>query len=76
MLRCRAEPSRPPSRSIAAKVLQRLRLRDAVFRHLTRAAAITVLVILSGIIISLVYGSLPALRTFGFGFLYRESGTR
>ena len=56
-----------------AKVLQRLRLGDAAFRHLTRAAAITVLVILGGIIVSLVYGSWPALRTFGVGFLFEES---
>ena len=56
-----------------AKVLQRLRLGDVGFRHLTRAAAITVLVILGGIIISLVYGSLPALSKFGFKFLITES---
>ena len=56
-----------------AKVLQRLRLGDAAFRHLTRAAAITVLIILGGIIVSLVHGSWPALRTFGFGFLFEES---
>ena len=31
-----------------------------------------VLIILSGIIISLVHGSWPALRTFGVSFLYRE----
>ena len=41
-----------------AKVLQRLRLGDVGFRHLTRAAAIAVLIILGGIIISLVHGSL------------------
>ena len=40
-----------------AKVLQRLRLGDIAFRHLTRAAAVTVLVILGGIIFSLVWGS-------------------
>ena len=56
-----------------ARVLQRLRLGDAAFRHLTRAAAVTVLVILGGIIVSLVYGSLPALRTFGVGFLFEQS---
>ena len=38
-----------------AKVLQRLRLGDVAFRHLTRAAAVTVLVILGGIIFSLVW---------------------
>ncbi len=52
-----------------AKVLRRLQLGDAVYRNLTRAAAITVLVILGGIIISLVDGSWLALRTFGLNFL-------
>src|SRR6187551_2422619 len=56
-----------------AKVLQRLRMGDSVYRHLTRVAAITVLVILGGIIISLVWGSLPALRTFGVRFLYEDA---
>ena len=55
-----------------SKVLQRLRLRDAIFRNLTRVSAITVLIILSGIIVSLIQGSLPALRTFGWGFLVHE----
>jgi phosphate transport system permease protein len=54
------------------KVLGRLRLGDSVFRHLTRAAAIGVLLLLSGVIISLIDGSIPALRTFGFGFLVSE----
>ena len=56
-----------------AKILGRLRLGDAAFRHLTRAAAVTVLIILGGIIVSLVHGSWPALRTFGVGFLFEES---
>jgi phosphate transport system permease protein len=59
-------------RADRSRVLQRLRTRDVGFRHLTRAAALAVLVILSGIIISLVYGSLPALRAFGFSFLYED----
>ncbi|HSL80327.1 MAG TPA: phosphate ABC transporter permease PstC, partial [Pseudolabrys sp.] len=42
-----------------ARVLQRLRLGDVAFRHVTRAAAMAVLVILGGIILSLVWGSLP-----------------
>ena len=57
------------SRVDRAKVLRRLQLGDAAYRHLTRAAAITVLVILGGIIISLVDGSWLALRTFGLNFL-------
>jgi phosphate transport system permease protein len=53
-----------------AKVLDRLRLGDAAFQQVTRAAAIFVLLLLSGVIISLVQGSIPALRTFGFSFLF------
>lgn len=55
------------------KILQRLRVGDAAFRHITRAAAVMVLIILGGIIVSLVMGSWPALREFGFSFLYVES---
>ncbi|MGA9209045.1 MAG: phosphate ABC transporter permease subunit PstC [Terriglobales bacterium] len=55
-----------------AKVLDRLRLGDVAFRQMTRAAAVGVLLLLSGVIISLVAGSLPAFRTFGFGFLVSE----
>ena len=56
-----------------AKVLNRLRFNDISFRFLTRAAAIAVLIILSGIIISLIHGSIPALSKFGFEFLIDES---
>jgi phosphate transport system permease protein len=52
-----------------ARVFDRLRLGDAAFRHVTRAAAFGVLLLLSGVIIALIQGSLPALRAFGFGFL-------
>jgi len=55
-----------------ARILQRLRLGDIAFRHLTRSAAILVLLILGGIIASLVHGAWPALQTFGFGFLTSE----
>jgi phosphate transport system permease protein len=56
-----------------AKVLNRLRLGDSTFRWLTRLAAIAVLIILGGIIVSLAHGSWPALRTFGFSFLVTET---
>jgi phosphate transport system permease protein len=56
-----------------ARVLDRLRIGDAVFRLLTRGAAMGVLALLSAVIISLIAGSLPAIRTFGFGFLVSES---
>ena len=55
-----------------AKALSRLRTADILFRVLTRAAAIAVLVILGGVIISLIDGSLPALRAFGLNFLVEE----
>src|SRR5256712_14081368 len=55
-----------------AKALNRLRVAYIVFRALTRAAAIAVLVILGGVIISLIDGSLPALRAFGLNFLVEE----
>jgi phosphate transport system permease protein len=42
---------------------------DVVFRALTLFFAVLVLLILSGVIVSLVSGALPALRAFGFGFL-------
>ncbi len=54
------------------KALAKLQLGDAVFRHLTRIAAIFVLIILSGVIFSLVVGSWPALREFGPGFLVSQ----
>ena len=55
-----------------ARVLQRLQFGDIAFRHLTRAAAIAVLIMLGGIVISLISGAWPALRAFGPAFLYEE----
>src|SRR5260370_14666322 len=59
-----------PSR---AKVLVRLRRSDDVFRILTRSAALAVLAILGGVIVSLIVGSIPALREFGFEFPFSQS---
>jgi phosphate transport system permease protein len=55
-----------------ARALNKLRITDVVFRALTRAAAIGVLAILGGVILSLLIGSLPALQTFGLNFLVSE----
>jgi phosphate transport system permease protein len=55
-----------------AKALARLSLGDAAFRVLTRIAALTVLLILGGVILSLFIGSLPALKAFGLQFLVEE----
>jgi phosphate transport system permease protein len=64
-----AEMSAVPTR---ARRLDRLRLGDALFHQLTRAAAVGVLILLGGVIFSLILGSLPALRAFGFNFLIEE----
>jgi phosphate transport system permease protein len=59
-----------PSR---AKVLVRLRRLDDFFRLLTRSAALAVLVILGGVIVSLIVGSIPALTAFGVAFPFSQS---
>jgi phosphate transport system permease protein len=56
-----------------AKVLDRLRLNDAAFRHVTRGAAILVLAVLGGVIVALISGALPALIAFGPAFLVTQS---
>ncbi len=55
------------------KVLRRFEIGDRIFHIVTRSSAITVLVVLGGVIVSLVQGSLPALSKFGFGFLTSEA---
>src|SRR5438874_12839380 len=55
-----------------AQALNRLRLADSVFRVLTRGAAVGLLIILGGVILSLFLGSLPALQAFGLDFLIEE----
>jgi phosphate transport system permease protein len=49
---------------------QAQRLLDWLFRAATQAAAVLVLLVLTGILASLLIGAAPALRTFGFGFLF------
>jgi phosphate transport system permease protein len=62
----------PTAAATRARALDRLRLGDIVFRYFTRGAAITVLLLLGGVIVSLFIGALPAIRQFGFGFLVSE----
>jgi phosphate transport system permease protein len=59
-------------RSSRARALARLRLGDLVFHALTRAAAVGVLLLLGGVIVSLVSGSIPAFQTFGLDFLVEQ----
>ena len=56
-----------------ARVLNRLRIGDIVFHRITKTAAVFVLVVLGGVIVSLFLGALPALQEFGFGFLTNQS---
>jgi phosphate transport system permease protein len=45
---------------------------ERVFRTATLASALLVLVLLAGVIVSLLHGAWPALRTFGWSFVTRE----
>jgi phosphate transport system permease protein len=55
------------------RTLRRFRLGDRTFAILTQSSAITVLVILAGVVLSLVHGSLPTWRAFGLDFFTTES---
>jgi phosphate transport system permease protein len=57
------------SKSIPDASLKLQRWLDLAFRHVTRFFAFLVLALLAGILVSLLLGSLPAFRAFGFGFL-------
>jgi phosphate transport system permease protein len=46
---------------------------DRVLHALTFGSAVLVLLVLGGVFVSLVHGSLPALQTFGFGFLTSQT---
>ena len=52
-----------------ARALSAFRLGDVTFYWITRVSAISVLLILGGIIISLIIGAWPAMKAFGFPFL-------
>jgi phosphate transport system permease protein len=59
-----------PSR---AKVLGKLRVSDNAFRLITRSAALLVLALLGGVIVSLIIGSMPALQALGLEFFTTQS---
>ncbi len=54
-------------------VVRRFGMSDVRFRILTAAAAFLVVAIFSGVIASLVIGALPAMREFGFAFVYTKA---
>ena len=49
--------------------LKRQNILDIVFRNMTRVSAFAVLALLTAILASLVIGSMPAIKAFGFNFL-------
>jgi phosphate transport system permease protein len=55
-----------------ARALRTFRRSDLRFYWLTRVSAISVLVILGGIIVSLIIGAWPAMQAFGFEFLWTQ----
>jgi phosphate transport system permease protein len=57
-----------PARRTRNDVARGFAANDNFFRRLTKGAAIFVLVLLGGVIVSLIRGSIPVFQTFGIGF--------
>ena len=55
-----------------ARALSAFKLGDTTFYWITRACAISVLLILGGIILSLIVGALPAMKQYGIAFLWSQ----
>lgn len=49
--------------------IRKQQLQDFLFHKLTFSFALFVLLMLAGIVVSLLLGALPAMKTFGFGFI-------
>jgi phosphate transport system permease protein len=60
-------------RADRTRTLRRFRIGDTTFRIMTLCSAVAVLVLLAGVMLSLVIGSLPAWKAFGLGFFTSES---
>jgi phosphate transport system permease protein len=57
---------------VRGHAIRRFALGDGFFRLVTQSAALVVLLILGGVIVSLIKGSLPAFQAFGLGFFTTE----
>ncbi|WP_342643394.1 phosphate ABC transporter permease subunit PstC [Rhodoligotrophos ferricapiens] len=62
-----------PAQFDRSHALKKFAATDTVFRGLTYSAAVAVLVLLGGVIVALIHGSYPALRTFGLEFFTTQS---
>ncbi len=56
-----------------AKAVRGFRLPDATFRIVSRSAAVLVLIILTGVVVSLIHGSIPVFNAMGFDFFTSSS---
>ena len=66
-------PARRVEDATRTSVLARFRTTDAVFGGLTLASAIFVLILLGGVIVSLIVGSVPAFKAFGLNFFLDQT---
>src|SRR3954471_12792388 len=55
-----------------ARALSAFKFGDLTFYWVTRASAVSVLLILGGIILSLIVGAWPAMKQYGFAFLWTQ----
>lgn len=62
-----AEPTTPPSGTDKGAFW------DSIFRNTTKFFAFLVFCLIFGIMLTLVFGSLPALKTFGFSFITSDA---
>lgn len=56
-----------------SRTLRKFAAADTAFHGLTLSAAVAVLILLGGVIIALISGSIPAFQAFGLEFLVTES---
>jgi phosphate transport system permease protein len=56
-----------------ASALRRFNVRDTIFRGATFGATLGVLILLGGVVVSLVIGSMPAISAYGINFLTTQS---
>ena len=58
-----------PSIGARARALARFKTGDTFFHAICFIAALLVLLLLGGVIASLIWGAMPAIKAFGFGFI-------